>query len=70
MSTVQGKKPTKRAVFENASMMTLKLDKQLQMAFAKVAAEKGTTASELLRKFMTHVVREAGHGDLLKSKFH
>ncbi len=66
MAAQQRAKPGPKPAWEVASMMTLRLDKNLQNAFDEVVSEQGKTRSEMIRDFMLQTVEKAGRTDLLK----
>jgi hypothetical protein len=67
MSTLERKKTGRPPISDDASMMTLRLDRKLQAAFGKVVSEQGHTSSETIRGFMLRTVQAAGRSDLLKN---
>ena len=56
-----GKGPGRKPSWPEGSTFTMRLDKNLLSAFHEAAAEKGYTASELLREFMQRMVQASEH---------
>ena len=51
------KAPGRKPSWEEGSTFTIRLDKKLLNAFHEAAAQKGYTASEVVREFMQRVVQ-------------